>query len=106
MITNLLADIPVHVPQEIFETLLCRPSLKIERIISYGQSSPDGFWFDQESHEWVLLVQGAARLRLEGSEPLEMRPGSFLHIPAHQRHRVEWTTPDEPTIWLAIHYDS
>ena len=66
---------------------------------------PDGFWFDQGKHEWVVLLKGAARLRFENAdEPIEMLPGSFVNIPAHQRHRVEWTDSTQPTIWLAIHY--
>ena len=77
--------------------------LRIERIVSRGHASPDGFWYDQESSEWVLLVAGAARLRFEGEEPLHLKPGDYVHIPAHRRHRVEWTDPDAATIWLAIH---
>ena len=101
---NLLADIPTTLPEELVQTILGRPNLRIERIISQGHASPDGFWYDQETHEWVLLVRGAARLRIEGEEPLEMTAGAFVNIPAHKRHRVEWTDPNQPTIWLAIHY--
>ncbi|MEO6810639.1 MAG: cupin domain-containing protein, partial [Isosphaeraceae bacterium] len=71
---------------------------------SMGQSSPDGFWYDQRGHEWVLLLAGSARLRLEGEEPIDLTPGMFVDIQAHRRHRVEWTDPERPTIWLAIHY--
>ena len=105
MTQNLFADIPVDLPQELVETLLTAGKLRIERIVSRGHASPEGFWYDQPEQEWVLVLQGAARLRFEGSrEPLEVNPGDYVHIPAHQRHRVEWTTPQEPTIWLAIHY--
>ena len=100
---NLFADLPDHLPEELFTALLEAGSLRIERIVSFGQASPPGFWFDQEQHEWVLLLKGAARLRIEDEE-LELRPGSFLNISAHRRHRVEWTTPDEPTVWLAVRY--
>lgn len=100
---NLFADLPGPLPEELFTILLEAGKLRIERIVSFGQASPGGFWFDQDQHEWVLLVQGAARLRFEDEE-IELRPGSFVNIPAHRRHRVEWTAPDEPTIWLAIHY--
>jgi len=62
--------------------------------------------YDQETHEWVLLLGGAARLRFEGDEPLDLLPGAFVNIPAHKRHRVEWTDPARPTIWLAIHYET
>jgi len=105
-LTNLLSQIPADLPEELFQTLLSTPSLRIERIVSRGQASPPGFWYDQDTHEWVLLLSGAAQLRLEDEEPLDLRPGSFVDIPAHKRHRVEWTDPTSPTIWLAIHYES
>ncbi len=101
---NLFSDIPGDLPDELVETLLAAPNLRIERIVSRGHSSPEGFWYDQQTSEWVLLIAGAARLRFE-KELVEMQPGSFVHIPAHKRHRVEWTDPNQPTIWLAIHID-
>jgi cupin 2 domain-containing protein len=103
-LTNLFADIPDDLPEELIQAILRTPGLRIERIVSLGHASPEGFWYDQEAHEWVLLVKGAARLRFEGQEPIELRPGAFVNIPAHGRHRVEWTDPSEPTIWVAIHY--
>ena len=102
---NLFADIPATIPEEIVQTLLTDSNLRVERIVSLGHSSPGGFWFDQDKHEWVVLLKGAARLRFENAdEPIEMLPGSVVNIPAHQRHRVEWTDSTQPTIWLAIHY--
>src|SRR5688572_24198326 len=101
--TNLLADIPTHLSEELVQTILERPNVRIERIVSRGQVSPPGFWYDQTQNEFVVLLGGAARLRFE-NETVELKPGSCLDIPAHRRHRVEWTSPDEPTIWLAIHY--
>lgn len=98
---NLLAQIPASLPQELLQTLLERPGLRIERIVSQGHASPPDFWYDQEEHEWVLLLQGAARVQFE-DRTVELSPGDYIHIPAHQRHRVAWTTPDEATIWLAI----
>jgi len=97
-------DIPTNLPTELVETLLRAENLRIERIVSRGHASPPDFFYDQDRHEWVLLVQGAARLRFD-DEVVELKPGDFVNIPAHKRHRVEWTTPDEPTIWLAIFYD-
>jgi len=102
-VRNLFADLPANLPDELFTTLLEAADVRIERIVSHGHASPDGFWYDQEQHEWVVVLKGAARLRFE-DEVLEMGPGSFVNIPAHRKHRVEWTTPDEPTIWLAVHY--
>lgn len=101
--SNIFDGIPAKLPEELIETILSRPNLRIERIVSYGHASPHGLWFDQEQHEFVLLLKGAARLRFE-DEVVEMKPGSYINIPAHRRHWVEWTTPDEPTVWLAVYY--
>ena len=103
-LTNLFADIPAEMPEELVQLLMSEPGVRIERIVSLGHASPEGFWYDQQGGEWVLLLKGAARLRFEGQEPIELGPGMFANIPAHRRHRVEWTDPGEPTIWLAVHY--
>jgi cupin 2 domain-containing protein len=103
-ITNLFRDIPTPQPDEVVERLVAGQHCVVERLISYGHASPNNFWYDQERSEWVMLLSGAARLRFE-DELIEMRPGDFVNIPAHRRHRVEWASPDEPTVWLAIHYD-
>ncbi len=96
-------NIPVDLPQELCETLLTAGKVRVERIVSRGHASPPGFWYDEADHEWVLLVAGAARLRFDGEEyEVELKPGDYLNIPAHRRHRVEWTDPTQPTIWLAI----
>ncbi len=100
---NILDDVPWHAAEEVVHHLLHSRAVRIERIVSHGHVSPDGFWYDQQEAEWVLLVRGAARLRFE-EETIELRPGDYIHIPARRRHRVEWTTPDEPTIWLAVFY--
>ncbi len=99
-------DLPPPLRDEQFTPLLNSPPVRIERIVSHGQISPPGFWYDQEEGEWVMVLSGAARLLIEGAEAaIELGPGDFVNIPAHQRHRVEWTTPDEPTIWLAVFYE-
>jgi cupin 2 domain-containing protein len=104
-VSNLIANIPEHIPEEFLEILHASGTVRIERIISKGHASPPGFWYDQDTHEWVLVLQGAARLRFEGEEQsVELTAGSCCHIPAYRRHRVEWTDPDMPTIWLAVHY--
>ena len=101
---NLLANIPTSLPEELFETLVQADNIRIERIVSHGHASPEDSWYDQDQPEFVVLLKGAARLRIKDDEPVEMKPGDFINIPAHKRHRVEWTTPGEPTIWLAVFY--
>jgi len=103
MTSNLFADLPSYLPDELFTTLQEANNLRIKRIVSHGHSSPEGFWYDQDQHEWVVVLQGAARLSIDG-QPKELKPGDYVNIPAHQKHRVEWTTPDEPTVWLAVFY--
>jgi cupin 2 domain-containing protein len=90
--------------EEKVETLYQRPGLRIERIVSTGQVSPDGHWYDQDSDEWVLVVKGGARLRIEGeAQDRELGEGDYVFLPAHCRHRVAWTRSEPPTVWLAIH---
>ena len=102
-ITNLFADIPCALPDEITQVLLEREGLRIERIISHGQASPPGFWYDQDEDEWVTLLSGRAGIEFDGDMNIrEMTPGDFLHIPAHRRHRIAWTDRDADSIWLAI----
>ena len=104
-LSNLFADIPAQHIDELFQTILNKPGLRIERIVSRGHSSPEQFWYDQDQHELIMLLAGAARLRFDGDETAnELKPGDILNIPAHRRHRVEWTDPDQSTVWLAIHY--
>ena len=104
MTNNLFTDLPPNLPNELVQTLLTAANVRIERIVSHGHASPEGFWYDQGQHEWVVVLKGAARLQFEDGV-VEMKLGDFVNIPAHKKHRVEWTTPDEPTIWLAIFYE-
>jgi cupin 2 domain-containing protein len=103
---SLFADLPRSTASdEQISELLTRRGLRIERIVSTGQCSPPGFWYEQPDGEWVLLIRGAARLRFaDETEARPLRPGDFADIAPHRRHRVDWTDPDQPTIWLAIHY--
>jgi cupin 2 domain-containing protein len=103
MATNLFTELPSDMPGEMFTTLLEADNLRIERIVSHGHASPEGFWYDQDQNEWVVVLRGAARLSMDGVVT-DLRPGDWIHILAHQKHRVEWTTPDEPTVWLAVFY--
>jgi cupin 2 domain-containing protein len=92
---------------EQFSELFGRPGLRIERIVSTGQCSPEGFWYDQPEGEWVLLIQGGARLRFaDEAEAHQLSPGDFIDIAPHRRHRVDWTPHDQTTIWLAVHYSA
>jgi cupin 2 domain-containing protein len=100
---NLFAALAPAAEEELTTTLLDRPALRIERIVSTGQATPPGFWYDQQSDEWVLLVAGAARLEIAGEGERALSPGDYVLLPAHCRHRVAWTDPDHPTIWLAVH---
>jgi cupin 2 domain-containing protein len=95
----------VSLPDELFETLVSSDQVRIERIVSRGHASPEGFWYDQEENEFVLVVQGSAGLRVEGMDDiLVMKPGDYMNIKAHVRHRVEWTDAACVTIWLAVFY--
>lgn len=102
---NIFERLPEHLAEEQLTELLAAPGLTIERIVSIGQASPAGFWYDQDWSEWVLVLAGSAGLLVEGeAAPRVLGPGDYLLIPAHVRHRVAWTDPEHPTIWLAVHY--
>jgi cupin 2 domain-containing protein len=102
---NLFSPLPVAQTGEAVEALLERPGLRIERVVSWGQASPPGFWYDQADGEWVVLLAGAARLRFaDESESRTLFPGNWLDIAPHRRHCVEWTDPDRATVWLAVFY--
>ena len=105
-LANLFAGLPsTATVDEQFSELLSRPGLRIERIVSTGQCSPPGFWYDQAEGEWVALLQGSATLRFEDTlELVDLAPGDFIEIAPHRRHRVESTDPGQPTVWLAIHF--
>ncbi len=105
MADNLFADLPRNALEEQVVELLSRPGVRVERIVSTGQASSAGFWYDQPQSEWVVVLRGEARVRFEDeAQPRTLRPGDFVDIAAHRRHRVEWTHPGEPTVWLAVHY--
>ena len=103
-VDNLFAGIPREVPEEIVREILRTDAFRIERIVSRGQASPRGFWYDQETDEWVLLVKGSASLRFSDGGVIELAPGDHLLIPRHVRHRVERTDPAGETVWLAVHF--
>lgn len=102
---NIFSQIPADLVEEHVQELVMAGAVKVERIVSQGHSSPAGCWYDQERSEWVILLQGSAGILFEGSGgTIVLKPGDWLNIPAHRKHRVEWTEPGEKTIWLAVHY--
>ena len=103
---NIYQDLPPTGEDESFETLLTCEAFRLERIVSTGHTSPKDEWFDQTQDEWVVLLQGEAQLLFEGDlDPIDLRPGDWIEIPAHQRHRVERTQKEPRTIWLALHHE-
>ena len=102
---NLFANIAAQAPEEEIAVLAEKAGARIERIVSTRQASPPGFWYDQAWTEWVILLAGRAALRFENEpEPRVLGPGDYLEIPAHARHRVEWTDAERLTVWLAVHF--
>ena len=102
---DLFAGISDHLKEELMETILQTSTFRIERIVSQGHSSKEGFWYDQSDNELVILLKGNATLRFENQfQLIKMKPGDYINIEKHVRHRVEWTNPELDTIWLAVHY--
>ncbi len=90
---------------EFFQNIFYNQTIKIERIISEGHTSPPDFWYDQDEYEWVALLKGMAQIRFKGApEPITLSEGDYLLIKPHELHRIEWTDPNQKTIWLAIHF--
>lgn len=104
-IRNLLTDLPPALSGEAFDTLVESDSVRIERIVSNGQATAEGEWYDQERDEWVLVLAGSAGLLFDGAhEPQRLAAGDCTLIPAGCRHRVAWTDPSQKTVWLAVHF--
>ena len=104
-VRSLLEAIPADLPEERFDNWLSAPGFRLERILSRGHVTPEGQWYDQIQDEWVAVLQGAATLMIEGqAELIDLRPGDSVLLPAHCRHRVSWTDPDQVTIWIALHF--
>ena len=100
---NVFAQLPESLGEETFTELFQGQGYRVERICSQGHASPPGFWYDQDHTEWVLVLRGAAGLQFEGEAEQILGPGDYLLIRPHEKHRVNWTAPDELTVWLAIH---
>ncbi len=101
---DLFAAIPAQLQEELFEDILAGESVRIERIVSRGHTSPASGWYDQAENEWVLVLRGAGRIEFEDGEVVTLAPGQYIDIRAHRRHRVSWTDPESATLWLAVFY--
>jgi cupin 2 domain-containing protein len=101
---NLLRDLPPGGASEVIERLAGSGAVRVERIVSRGEASPDGFWYDQDEAEFVLVLSGAAQLRFADGEVMALGPGDWVDIAPHHRHRVDWTDPEQPTVWLVVFY--
>ena len=100
-----LSELPDSSKEEIFTTLVNSVNVRIERIVSCGQKSPEDFWYDQNENEWVILLKGYATLEFEQSGIIELNEGNHLNIPAHQKHRVVATSANPECVWLAVFYN-
>jgi len=101
--TNLFSELPSSLPEELIEQLVDAPGVRIERIVSTGHASPPGFWYDQAEAEWVVVLRGEATLEFE-DETQMLKPGDYILIPPHRRHRIISTSLKEPTVWLAVFF--
>jgi len=101
---NIFENIPDDLKDEVFEKIILKKELRIERIVSKGHITPDEKWYDQEDDEWVILLKGEAILEFDNSADIRLKEGDYINILKHTRHRVSWTKLDVETIWLAIYY--
>ncbi|MFT7004119.1 MAG: cupin 2 domain-containing protein [Sulfurimonas sp.] len=102
--SNIFAQIPTQLKEELFEDIISSDTLKIQRIVSKGHVTPDAQWYDQSNDEWVIVLKGEAILSFVDKADKKLKVGDYLNIPAHTKHKVSWTKADVETIWLAIHY--
>lgn len=102
--TNIFQNIPDNLKEEMFEDIISTDKLKIQRIVSQGNTTPEGEWYDQDADEWVIVVLGGATISFEDEEDVNLTIGDYINISAHKKHRVAWTDEDIQTIWLAVHY--
>ncbi|MEJ5351760.1 MAG: cupin domain-containing protein [Melioribacteraceae bacterium] len=103
-VKNIFEKIPEDLSKEFIEDILIAENFRIERIISQAHTSPEGFWYDQNQNEFVLLLSGGAEILFEDNYLVKLKPGDYLIIPAHVKHRVEKTDSDKLTYWLTLYY--
>jgi len=101
---NVFRSIPEDLTEEVFDILAQSKDVKIERIVSKGQSSPSSRWYEQEQNEWVIVLKGEAVISFEHGKEIDLKVGNYINIPAYTKHRVNWSDPNTETIWLAVHY--
>ena len=102
--SNIFSPLPENLEEEIFDDVVKGRHVRIEQVVSKGQSSPSSGWYDQPDNEWVMVLGGSGLLSFENDDEVLLSKGDYIDIPAHTKHRVAWTAPDEPTIWLAVFY--
>ena len=103
-VQNIFEKIPGELKEEYFEEIISNNNFRLERIVSDGHISPEGFWYDQNKNEFVILISGSAVIELENDVTMNMKPGDYLIIPANKKHRVVKTDENEKTYWLVLHY--
>ncbi|MCX4187706.1 cupin domain-containing protein [Methylophaga sp. OBS4] len=101
---NIFSSLPSNLEDEVFEDIVNGKNIRIERIISHGHASPEQGWYDQDENEWVIVLSGSGSLLFDNGDQFVLSKGDYINIPAHTRHKVLSTAPDEPTIWLAVFY--
>ena len=101
---NIFTNIPQELQDELFEDIVNKADLKIQRIVSQGHTTQEFDWYDQDGDEWVILLKGSAIISFPDEDDVELEVGDYLNIPAHKKHKVSYTSQDEKTIWLAVHY--
>lgn len=99
---NIFQSVPRGASEEVFTELFLARGVRIERIVSHGHTAPAEGWFDQDENEWVIVLEGCGRIQFDDGNECTLRRGDYLEIPAHRKHRVVWTDPSEPTVWLAV----
>ena len=102
--SNIFSLIPKQLDEELFEELVSKDGLKIERIVSKGQTTTEFEWYEQENDEWVILLKGEAVLSFFDEDDVRLGVGDYINIPAFKKHRVSWTKPNTETVWLAVFY--
>ena len=103
-IGNLFESIPESIQDEVVTEFARTKHVKIARIVSPCLMPPTSDWYDQSENEWVIVLEGEAKIVFDNNEEIHLKAGGYVDIPAHKRHKVTWTSPHTQTIWLAIHY--